>query len=130
MCKKCTTPMNLPHLQYDEPQKCCVTCEAGGKASRYIEKVPLSQRRNKKPKAQDMAADAVGNAVGKLGKGLKGLTKGVRATLSFAAAVSATASSAAATVAATAFAVAFTAGLPSLILGTRVSIAEEVLNLG
>eukprot|EP01050_Picozoa_sp_SAG11_P019888 SAG11_NODE_3243_length_2587_cov_2.299035_1_plen_187_part_00 len=27
MCKKCTTIMLLPQLLYDDPQKCCITCE-------------------------------------------------------------------------------------------------------
>eukprot|EP01052_Picozoa_sp_SAG31_P036558 SAG31_NODE_4583_length_3118_cov_2.039086_5_plen_73_part_00 len=68
--------MTLPALLYEDPQKCCTQCRDGAHASRHLEKVPLAQRRNKKPKAQDMAADAAMKAVGKGFKAIKGLGLG------------------------------------------------------
>jgi hypothetical protein len=43
---------------YEEPQKCCVKCQAGEYASRYIDKIPRKDRGNKKPKALDAGAGA------------------------------------------------------------------------
>ena len=72
MCKKATALMELPGLQYEGPQKVCTHCKEGQPASRHIEKLPKSQRSQKKPKALDSAADAAMGGAKKLFGKLKG----------------------------------------------------------
>ena len=72
MSKKCTHLMELPVMQYVGPQKVCTHCTEGQPASRHIEKLPKSQRSEKKPKALDSAADAAMGGAKKLFGKLKG----------------------------------------------------------
>ena len=72
MSKKCTHLMELPVMQYVGPQKVCTHCKEGQPASRHIEKLPKSQRSEKKPKALDSAADAAMGGAKKLFGRLKG----------------------------------------------------------
>jgi hypothetical protein len=72
MCKQCTDRGDLRHLNYDVPQKVCQSCTSGESASRFVTKVPKSQRCSAtKSSAQKKAMDKAAGMGRKIGLGKK-----------------------------------------------------------